>query len=169
MYKLDKDGEMLPVQSYEDDNYFRLNIWSMGRARELACWGHGLESASAQLKFDMEMAQVSGTSPEQFEPSDYLKALMHVDRLLRDGDLRSHWGQSTNEVYEEEYHSFLEPFSCTGKTATIEQCEVMAGGLELAVALINSQPIVPEALSDLDIYSEFADWLRATPNGVFVG
>lgn len=169
MYKLDSEGEAREIQSYEDDNYFRLNIWGMGRARELACWGHGLESASAQLKQDVLIAQATGTAPEDFEPSDYLKALMNLETILREGDLQSHWDQKTVEIYETEYDSFLNPFSSNWNTATKEQCEILAEGIESAIALINSQPIVPEALSDLEVYSEFAEWLKDSPHGVFVG
>lgn len=169
MYKLNSEGEPREIQSYEDDNYFRLNIWGMGRARELACWGYGLESASAQLRQDMLIAQATGTAPENFEPSDYLKALMNLEEILRKGDLKSHWDAKTAKMYEEEYGGFLDPFSSNWNTATKEQCEIFAEGIEIAIDLINSQPIVPEALSDLEIYSEFAEWLKDCPHGVFVG
>jgi len=169
MYKLNSEGEPHEIQSYEDDNYFRLNIWGMGRARELACWGHGLESASTQLKQDMLMAVMTGKSPEEFEPSDYLKAMMNLEKLLREGDLKSHWDEKKLEVYVDEYDSFLEPFGSNWNTATKQQCEIFAEGLETAIDLINSQPIIPEALSDLEVYSEFAKWLRDCPHGVFVG
>ena len=52
MYKLDKDGEILPVQSYEDDNYFRLNIWGMGEARRLSLWGLGMMKAEQIIEQD---------------------------------------------------------------------------------------------------------------------
>lgn len=169
MYKLDSEGEPREIQSYEDDNYFRLNIWGMGRARELACWGHGLESASTQLKLDMMIAQAVGKNPEEFEPSDYQKAIMEVETVLRMSDMPYHWDGATRETYESEYENFLEPFSSNWNTATKEQCEILAEGIETAIDLINSQPIVPEALSDLEIYSEFAEWLKDCPHGVFVG
>ena len=169
MYKLNSEGEPAEIQSYDDDNYFRLNIWGMGRARELACWGYGLESASAQLKMDMMIAQVTGTAPENFEPSDYLKALMELETVLRMSDLPYHWDDTTKESYESEYNSFLDPFGSNWNTATKEQCEIFAEGIETAIDLINSQPIVPEALSNLEIYSEFAEWLKDCPHGVFVG
>lgn len=169
MYKLNSEGEPREVQSYEDDNYFRLNIWGMGKARELACWGHGLESASSQWKQDMLMATMSGKPPEEFEPSDYLKALMNLEKLLREGDLKSHWDEEKTQMYEKEYDSFLNPFSSNWNNATKVQCEIFAEGIETAIDLINSQPIIPEALSNLEIYSEFAMWLKDSPHGVFVG
>ena len=49
MVRMDKNGETLPVTDYNDDNYFRLNIWGMGRARNLALWGHGISSATELL------------------------------------------------------------------------------------------------------------------------
>lgn len=169
MYKLDSEGEPLEIQSYEDDNYFRLNIWGMGRARELACWGHGLESASTQLKLDMMIAQAVGKNLEEFEPSDYQKAIMEVERVLRMSDMPYHWDGATREAYEAEYENFLEPWECNGNLATESQCKIFAEGIEMALDLINSQSIIPEALSDLEIYSEFAEWLKNSPHGVFVG
>ena len=122
-----------------------------------------------QLIEDAIKRKQYGKSPEEFEPSDYLKAMMNLEKLLREGDLKSHWDEKKLEVYVDEYDSFLEPFGSNWNTATKQQCEIFAEGLEMALDLINSQPIIPEALSDLEIYSRFAEWLMDCPHGVFVG
>tara|TARA_B100001287_G_C22601642_1_gene490714 strand:+ start:169 stop:690 length:522 start_codon:yes stop_codon:yes gene_type:complete len=169
MYKLNLWGEPATVETYEDSNYFRLNIWGMGRARELACWGYGLVTAGEQLQQDAIIAMIAGKTLEEFEPSDYQKALLHLEEILKESEMTNHWDKEARKTYAEEYESFLEPWECNGNLATESQCKIFAEGIEMALDLINSQSIIPEALSNLEIFSEFAEWLRESPHGVFVG
>jgi hypothetical protein len=75
----------------------------------------------------------------------------------------------TNESYETDYASFLDPFGTNGNLATSEQCSVFAEGILNALAMIEASSVVPESLSDLEIFREFAEWLNASPHGVYVG
>jgi len=171
MYKLNSEGEPHEIQSYEDDNYFRLNIWGMGKARNLTLWGHGIMSATELLEQEMKFHQMMN-SKRKFEPAEMIKLMVEAqaDLVKTTESMIGHWDtEVTNESYESDYASFLDPFGTNGNEATSEQCSVFAEGILNALAMIEAASVVPEALSDLEIFREFAEWLNASPHGVYVG
>lgn len=177
MVRIDKDGETLPVTDYNDDNYFRLNIWGMGRARNLALWGHGISSATELLDQERRMHEAmssftDGRDKKKFEPERLIQTLIDAQaNLVKETVLMlEHWNSDiTEESYTEDYAKFLEPFGSNWNQATSEQCSIFAEGILTALAIIESSNVVPETLSDLEIFREFAEWLNASSDGVFVG
>lgn len=177
MVRMDKNGETLPVTDYNDDNYFRLNIWGMGRARNLALWGHGISSATELLDQEKSihdyMADRSVVSDKtRFEPAELIQTILNAQaNLVKETVLMlEHWStEFTEESYENDFAAFLEPFGSNWNQATSEQCSVFAEGILNALTMIEASKAVPESLSNLEIYREFAEWLNASPDGVFVG
>mgnify|MGYP004383845325 CR=1 FL=1 len=178
MVRIDKDGETLSVTDYNDDNYFRLNIWGMGRARNLALWGHGISSADELLKQEKSMHDyLSNSGPRvsdkiRFEPAELIQTILNAQaNLVKETEsMLEHWStEFTEESYENDFASFLDPFGSNWNQATSEQCSVFAEGILNALTMIEASKAVPESLSNLEIYREFAEWLNASPDGVFVG
>ena len=77
MVRIGKDGETLSVTDYNDDNYFRLNIWGMGRARNLALWGYGIMSATELLEEEMRIHAVF-YSERVFESEKMVQTLLEA-------------------------------------------------------------------------------------------
>ena len=177
MVRIDKNGETLPVTDYNDDNYFRLNIWGMGRARNLTLWGHGIMSAAELLDQERRMHEAmssvtDGRDKKKFEPETLTQAILHAQtKLVKETEsMLEHWvGDLTDEGYKNDFASFLDPFGTNWNKATSEQCSVFAEGILNALTMIEASKAVPETLSDLEIFREFAEWLNASSDGVFVG
>lgn len=165
MYKLDKDGEILPVQSYEDDNYFRLNIWGMGEARRLSLWGLGMMKAEQIMEQDSFFGGVFGKET----PSPRALAFSQVQEEMSKS-LLGHWNiEVDDESWKSDFHSFIEPFGSNGNIATVKQCRKFAEGLDNAFAMIDSSSVIPEGFADTEIFRNFSDWLKSSPHGVYVG
>ena len=175
--RIGKDGANLPVADYNDDNYFRLNIWGMGRARNLALWGHGISSADELLKQEKSMHDYMSdhlvvSDKTRFEPAELIQTILKAQTNLvkETSSMLEHWAtEFTEESYENDFASFLDPFGTNWNQATSEQCSVFAEGILNALTMIEASKVVPESLSDLEIFREFAEWLNASPHGVFVG
>ncbi len=177
MVRTDKEGETLPVNDYNDDNYFRLNIWGMGRARNLALWGHGISSATELLKQEKSIHDYMSddsvvSDKKRFEPAELIQTILNAQTNLvkETSSMLEHWATDlTDESYTADYASFLDPFGSNWNRATSEQCSVFAEGILNALTMIEASKVVPETLSNLEIFREFAEWLNASPHGVFVG
>jgi hypothetical protein len=178
MVRINKDGENLPVNDYNDDNYFRLNIWGMGRARNLALWGHGISSATELLNQEKRMHDHMSSygsmvsDKKRFEPAELIQTILNAQANLvkETSSMLEHWAtELTDESYTEDYASFLDPFGSNWNQATSEQCSVFAEGILNALIMIEASKAVPETLSNLETFREFAEWLNASPHGVFVG
>jgi hypothetical protein len=81
MIRLGEDGNSLPISDYNDDNYFRLNIWGMGKARNLTLWGHGIMSATELLEQDMRFHRMMN-SKRKFEPEEMIKVILEAQANL---------------------------------------------------------------------------------------
>jgi len=145
--RLNEKGDVTKVTEVNDDDYFRLNIWGMSEARQLAAWGAGAISNESMMKI---FAQNKSTNTNQFV--DMLQIIASIMTEMPEHSEKTPW---------------LEPFTSNGNTASREQCWAFAEALSSAVDKITASPVMPDI--DLDYIIDFIDYLNNSAHGVYVG
>jgi len=141
--RLDGNGEPKRVHSADDQNYFRLNVDVMGRARTLALWGAGVILNTDMLDYTMVSA-----------------ALRHEQPSLEEV-------YAVHELADEAMTEWIKPFVDNDKaTASYEQCCDFADNLQKALTEIRDSPVKPDY--ETKILWAFVDFLQGSTLGVWV-
>ena len=141
--RLDGNGEPKRVHSVEDQNYFRLNVDVMGRARTLALWGAGVLLNTDMLNYTMVSA-----------------ALRHKQPSLEEV-------YAVHELADEAMTEWIEPFVDNDKKAvSYKHCCDFANNLQKALAEIRDSPVKQDY--ETKILWAFVDFLQGSTQGVWV-
>lgn len=141
--RLDGNGEPKRVHSADDQNYFRLNVDVMGRARTLALWGAGVLLNTDMLNYTMVSA-----------------ALRHKQPSLEEV-------YAVHELADEAMTEWIKPFVDNDKQAvSYKQCLDFADNLQKALAEIRDSPVKPDY--ETKILWAFVDFLQGSTLGVWV-
>lgn len=158
MVRMNEDGDPMEISDLSDDAYFRLNIWGMGRTRQLALWGAGLASSEEMLASERKWQEQYNYEGQNL---DFHEAMVRIDEeVVQMGRLNEYHADTDDG-------SWLEPFCSNWNVATAEQCLAFANGLRIAQRRIDEAVVKFDV--DYEYYWEFAEWLEASPHGVFVG
>jgi len=144
--RMDENGKQVKIEDLGDKNYFRWNIFGMGRTRDLAAWGIG-----AMTNEEIGLSVGKSANTEISSMSDMMAQIREAFRTPKYSE-DVPWGNA---------------FVHNGDEVSGETCAQFADALQAAVDKIFSSPVRPDI--DLDYTMQFIEYLRGSPNGVFVG
>lgn len=145
--RLNEKGEPKQIKGLDDPDYFRLNIWGMSRARKFAAWGAGKTSNEEMIK-DYSKGTPSGKGPQGL--LDMLSAAAGI--MSSEGTEDLPWGNAFCHNSEEHDRETTEKFR-----------EALEAGLNKLLL----SPVRPDF--DIDYLVDFAEYLKDSPHGVYVG
>lgn len=144
--RMDENGKRVKITELNDENYFRWNIFGMGRTRDLAAWGIG-----AMTNEEIGLSVSKGVDTKVGSMSDMLAQIREA---------------FSTPKYSEEV-PWGDAFRHNGDEVSGEACTQFADALQAAIDKIFSSPVRPDI--DLDYTVQFIEYLRNSPNGVYVG
>lgn len=142
--RLNEKGEPKQLKDLDDPDYFRLNIWGMGRARNIAAWGAGKKSNEEMMQEYSKKDTSGGGLQEMLLAAAGIMSSAGTEELP--------WGDA---------------FCHNGDTLSRETTEKFREGLEAGLSRLFFSPVRPDF--DIDYYVEFVEYLRDSPHGVYVG
>lgn len=151
--RMDENGKQVKITDLNDENYFRWNIFGMGRTRDLAAWGIG---AMTNEEIGRSVGKSADTKMGSF---DNVKEAM--------GDMLAQIREAFRTPKYSEDVPWGNAFVHNGDEVSGEACSQFADALQAAIDKIFSSPVRPDI--DLDYTVQFIEYLRNSPNGVYVG
>jgi len=139
-----------------ETNYFRLNIWGMGRAKVLAVWGISTLTVDDLIKHQWNIDEA-----DKKNGLEGMKAHMMTT---------TSFGMECHESNVEEGRKLFEGtenFSSNFNYASSEECKVFADAIGKAFDKLDSAMIKPNY--DYEDFRKFMEWLHESPDGIFVG
>jgi len=143
LVKLNEDGKPFDVIDWDDTNYFRLNTEVIGRARALALWGAG-------IILNTDMIDAEAARAVLFDNQPTIEQVTKFNQLSK--ELKVEW---------------IKPFTTNNeKSVAGPLCIEFANNLGRSLETIQESPVRPDI--DLDLLWEFVEFLRNSPNGVWL-
>jgi len=144
--RMNENGNRVKIADLNDENYFRWNIFGMGRIRDLAAWGIG-----AMTNEEIGFSISKGADTKIGSMDDMLAQIREAFSTPKYSE-DVPWGNA---------------FVHNGDELSGETCRQFADALQVAIDKIFSSPVRPDL--DLDYTMQFIEYLRNSPNGVYVG
>lgn len=144
--RLNEKGKQIEIKGLNDDSYFRWNFYGMARTRDLAAWGVGAMT-------NEEIGLSVGKSPDT-----------NINSI---GDMLAQIRESLRTPRYNEDVPWGNAFVHNGEKVSGEACTKFADALQAAIDKIFSSPVRLDI--DLDYTIEFIEYLKSSPNGVYVG
>ena len=139
-----------------EDNYFRLNIWGMGRAKVLATWGVSKLTVDDLIEHQWNMDKA-----EDERGAEGMRVYMNTATKFGVRCCES------DEVEAKKLIEGTENFCSNFNYASAEECKIFADALSKAFDKLDAAIIQPD--QDYEYYREFSEWLYKSPDGIFVG